>query len=89
MFLKLTGHRLTQYSHTEKEDGTIVINLERILSITPIINPIPTFKLDEGYENKAKGSIIEMIDEEFTYNGGKGKIIFIVKETPEEISKVI
>ena len=89
MFLKLTGHRLTQYSRTEKEDGTIVINLERILSITPIINPIPSFKLDEGYENKPKGSIVEMIDEEFTYNGGKGKIIFIVKETPEEISKVI
>lgn len=89
MFLKLTGHRLSQYSRSEKEDGTIIINLDRILSITPLINIASSLKLDAIYENKAKGSIIEMIDEEFTYNGGKGKIIFIVKETPEEISKVI
>ncbi len=89
MFLKLTGHRLSQYNHAEKEDGTIVINLDRILSITPITNVVPSTKLGEVYEYKTTGSIIEMIDDEFTYNGGKGKIIFVVKETPDEIAKLI
>ena len=89
MFLKLTGHRLSQYNHTEKEDGTIVINLDRILSITPAMNIVPGTELGKAYEYKTTGSIIEMIDDEFTYNGGKGKIIFVVKETPEEIAKVI
>lgn len=90
MFLKLTGHRLSyNYASTEVQDGTIVINLDRILSITPIINIVPSAKLGEIYDTKTTGSIIEMVDEEFTYNGGKGKVTFIVKETPEEIAKVI
>lgn len=89
MFLKLTGHRLSQYKHSEKEDGTIVINLERILSITPIMNIEPGTNFGETYKYKTTGSIIEMIDEEFVYGGGKGKICFVVEETPDEISKVI
>lgn len=89
MFLKLTGHRLSQYNGVEKEDGTIIINLDRILSITPIMNVVPSPELGKPYEYKTTGSIIEMLDDEFTYNGGKGKIIFVVKETPEEISTII
>ena len=89
MFLKLTGHRLSQYNSAEKEDGTIVINLDRILSITPIMNVVPSPELGKAYGYKTTGSIIEMIDDEFIYNGGKGKIIFVVKETPDEIAKVI
>lgn len=86
MFLKLTGHRLFQYKTTEKDDGTILINLDRILSITPVMNIVPSDELGKPYEYKTTGSIIEMIDDEFTYNGGKGKIVFVVKETPDEIS---